>query len=174
MSTTQRSKNMNSFFDGYVDATTPLKKFVGDYDNALARMVENEKIADFGSFQRKIPCITIHAIEKQLQEVYTNAKFKEKVMQLPSKYILDCWRKDLKRKYTIIQSSYDDLGDNHEAQRFNDLCNDHCEIALLTSKDHETHIKWKNHMRKFKDKELSQNSTRSEYVVSHDSPSETK
>ncbi|XP_062147753.1 uncharacterized protein LOC133856714 [Alnus glutinosa] len=38
------------------------------------------------------------------------------VEELPSKYILDRWRKDLKRKYTFVKSSYDDLSGNPKAQ----------------------------------------------------------
>jgi zinc finger SWIM domain-containing protein 3 len=77
MSTTQRNKSTNAFFDGYVGPSTPLKKFVGDYDNALMRMVEKERLADFGSFNKMFPLITLHSIEKQLQGIYTNEKFKE-------------------------------------------------------------------------------------------------
>jgi hypothetical protein len=68
---------MNAFFYGYVRPSTPLKKIVGDYDNALMRMVENECLADFGSFNKMIHCITFHSIEHQLQGIDTNEKFKE-------------------------------------------------------------------------------------------------
>jgi hypothetical protein len=77
MSTTQRNESMNAFFDGYVGPKTPLKKFVRDYDNALMRMVENERLADFGSYNKMFPLITLHSIEHQLQTIYTNEKFKE-------------------------------------------------------------------------------------------------
>jgi hypothetical protein len=77
MSTTQRSESMNAFFDGYVGPSTPLKKFVGDYDNDVMRIVENEHLADFGSFNKMFPLISLHSIERQLQGIYTNKKFKE-------------------------------------------------------------------------------------------------
>jgi hypothetical protein len=189
MTTTQRSESMNAFFDGYVHSTTTLKQFVDQYDGALRRKVENEKLADFSSFNSVIPCITFYPFEKMFQQVYTNGKFKEvqeeirmqlyckevllnkgaisthqvteqvavteaymkqvrfcvyyneeesdlkctcglfesrgilcrhvfavlqgyNVFQLPQKYILDRWRKDLKREYTFIKSSYDPLSDN--------------------------------------------------------------
>ncbi|KAF5458463.1 hypothetical protein F2P56_022490 [Juglans regia] len=32
-----------------------------------------------------------------------------KIHALPEKYVLDRWRKDLKRRYTMVKSSYDDL-----------------------------------------------------------------
>jgi len=59
-----------------VGPSTLLKKFVGDYDNALIRMVE-KRLADFDSFNKMFPLITLHSIEKQLQGIYTNEKFKE-------------------------------------------------------------------------------------------------
>jgi hypothetical protein len=244
MSTTQRSESMNAFFDGYVGPSTTLKKFVGDYDNALMRMVENERLADFGSFNKMFPLITLHSIEHQLQAIYTNEKFKEvqeefrgfmmcftsllkcegaistyevidrirvngdftkevkycvyfngnecevkctcrlfefrgimcrhalivltlvkDVKELPSKYILDRWRKDLKRKYTFVKSSYDDLSGNPKAQKYDDLCNDFSEVAFLASDHNETYMTVKACVRKLKE-ELLCNDLRSESSLS--------
>ncbi|KAF5447271.1 hypothetical protein F2P56_032838 [Juglans regia] len=120
-STTQRSESMNAFFDGYVHSGTTLKKFVDQFDNALRKKVEVETIADFNSYNQTIPCVTPFLFEKQFQAVYTNAKFKEiqgeKIYVLPERYILDRWRKDLKRRYTLVKSSYDDLRDNADTRR---------------------------------------------------------
>ncbi|XP_042964815.1 protein FAR1-RELATED SEQUENCE 5-like [Carya illinoinensis] len=77
MSTTQRSEGMNAFFDDYVHSRTELKQFVEQYDSALMRKAENERIADFSSFNTEIPCISRYPIEKQFQKTYTIAKFKE-------------------------------------------------------------------------------------------------
>jgi hypothetical protein len=68
---------MNAFFDDYVHSQTTLKEFVDQFDNALKKMVENEACADFNCFNRTIPCATNLSLEKQFQDVYTNAKFKE-------------------------------------------------------------------------------------------------
>ncbi|XP_059436803.1 protein FAR1-RELATED SEQUENCE 4-like [Corylus avellana] len=54
-----------------------LKEFVDQFDNALRRKAENEKVADFNSFHAILPCISHFSIEKKFQELYTNAKFKE-------------------------------------------------------------------------------------------------
>jgi Fe-S-cluster containining protein len=221
-----------------------LKKFVGDYDNALMRMVENERLADFGSFNKMIPRITLHSIEHQLQGIYTNEKFKEVqaefsgfmmcfasllkcegaistyevddcvrvfddftkqvrycvyfndnecevkctcrlyefrgimcrhalmvltlvkgVKELPSKYILDRWRKDLKRKYTIVKSSYDDLSGNPEAQKYDDLCNDFSEVAWIASKNNEAYMRMKVSVSKLKE-EVLHNESRGESSLS--------
>ncbi|XP_042992118.1 protein FAR1-RELATED SEQUENCE 6-like [Carya illinoinensis] len=195
MSTTQRSENMNAFFDGYVHSETTLKEFVDQFDNALRKKVKVETIADFKSINQTIPCISHFNIEKQLQSVYTNAKFKKvqrellglmtcncslvstewsilkydvldeistdeliktinysvyfnekevdvrctcglfetrgilcrhalrvcqlkKIKELTNVYVLDCWRNDLKRRYTLLRSSYDDHGDREDSRNY--------------------------------------------------------
>ena len=77
MTTTQQSESMNSFFDNYVHAQTTLKKFVNQFDNALKRMFEREACADFDCYNHMSPCVTDSSLEKQFQDAYTNAKFKE-------------------------------------------------------------------------------------------------
>ncbi|XP_018814566.2 protein FAR1-RELATED SEQUENCE 4-like [Juglans regia] len=41
-----------------------------------------------------------------------------KIHALPEKYLLDRWRKDLKRRYTVVKSSYDDLRQNADSRRY--------------------------------------------------------
>src|ERR1044072_1574433 len=77
MSTTQRSESMNSFFDGYVNSKTTLKQFVEKYDNALKDKIEKENIADFGSYNTEVACVSIFGFESQFQKAFTNEKFKE-------------------------------------------------------------------------------------------------
>ncbi|XP_044479705.1 protein FAR-RED IMPAIRED RESPONSE 1-like isoform X2 [Mangifera indica] len=85
MSTTQRSESMHSFFDGYVNSKTTLKQFVEQYENALRDKVEKEREADFKSFKSWIPCISTYPMEKQFQDAYTIAKFKEFQQELAAK-----------------------------------------------------------------------------------------
>ncbi|XP_042965675.1 protein FAR-RED IMPAIRED RESPONSE 1-like isoform X2 [Carya illinoinensis] len=42
----------------------------------------------------------------------------KKINVLPDRYVLDRWRKDEKRRYTLIKSSYDDLRVSGDAQRY--------------------------------------------------------
>ncbi|XP_041017988.1 protein FAR-RED IMPAIRED RESPONSE 1-like [Juglans microcarpa x Juglans regia] len=42
----------------------------------------------------------------------------KRINVLPDRYVLDRWRKDDKRRYTLIQSSYDDLRASRDAQRY--------------------------------------------------------
>ncbi|XP_059434110.1 protein FAR-RED IMPAIRED RESPONSE 1-like [Corylus avellana] len=215
MTTTQRSESMNAFFDDYVHSQTTLKEFVDQFDNALRKMVENEARSDFNCFNRTIPCATNLSLEKQFQDVYTNAKFKEvheqfatgvhcnnsllksegaistyqvvetcqshenhmtdktfivffnedefevkctcakfefrgiickhsisvlvtkKVTMLPPRYILDRWRKDIKRKYTLIKSSNDVFVSSSGAQRYDKMFVKFEELASLTLESEE-------------------------------------
>jgi hypothetical protein len=85
------------------------------------------------------------------------------VEELPSKYILDRWRKDLKRKYIFVKSSYDDLSGNPKAQKYDDLCNDFFEVAFIALEDTETYMKMNVHKLK---EELLHNGLRGESRLS--------
>ncbi|KAL7245701.1 hypothetical protein ACSBR2_000935 [Camellia fascicularis] len=89
MSTTQRSESMHAFFDGYVNSKTTLKQFVEQYENALAKKVENENNEEFNSFNSCIPCMVGYEMEKQVQSAYTTAKFKEFQRELMGKISCD-------------------------------------------------------------------------------------
>ncbi|GJN34175.1 hypothetical protein PR202_gb22819 [Eleusine coracana subsp. coracana] len=52
-----------------------------------------------------------------------------KIKEVPSKYILQRWRKDIKRKHTFIKSSYDDCIDTPVARRYDELCKSFSEVA---------------------------------------------
>lgn len=58
MSTTQRSESMHAFFDGFVNSKTTLKEFVEQYENALAKKLENEKAEESNSINSFLPCVT--------------------------------------------------------------------------------------------------------------------
>ena len=77
MRTTKWSECINAFFDGCVKPSTTLKQFVDQYDLALQKKVENDTLADFNSFNSKLPCITFLPFGEKFQKVYTIAKFKE-------------------------------------------------------------------------------------------------
>jgi hypothetical protein len=108
MNTTQRSESMNAFFDGYVHSQTTLKEFVDQFDIALRRMVKNETRTDFDSFNRTIPCISPLLLEKQFQDVYTNAKFKEVHEQFVK--VMTCNNSHLKSESAISTYEVIDYG----------------------------------------------------------------
>ncbi|GJN32251.1 hypothetical protein PR202_gb20742 [Eleusine coracana subsp. coracana] len=51
------------------------------------------------------------------------------ITKVPSKYILQRWRKDLKRKHTFIKCSYDDSLDTPMVKRYDNLCKSFSEVA---------------------------------------------
>jgi hypothetical protein len=68
------------------------------------------------------------------------------VTQLPQKYILDRWRKDLNRRYTFVKSSYGSLSDNHIAQRYDNLCKSMHKLAAIAATNVDHYTKVKNHI----------------------------
>ena len=77
MSSTQRSKSMNAFFDGYVHSNTTLKEFVGQYENALRKKVQKEEEEDARCFNVQLKTVSPYGFEKQFQEAYTIEKFQQ-------------------------------------------------------------------------------------------------
>ncbi|XP_059444592.1 protein FAR1-RELATED SEQUENCE 5-like isoform X2 [Corylus avellana] len=61
----------------------------------------------------------------------------KKVTTLPSRYILDRWMKNIKRKYTLIKSSCDAFVGNSSSQRYDRMCKNCEELASLTSESVE-------------------------------------
>jgi hypothetical protein len=56
---------------------------------------------------------------------------------LPPKYFLARWRKDIKRRYTLVNSSYDGFGDDPNDERYDRLCKKLNKLALIASKSVE-------------------------------------
>ncbi|XP_042969217.1 protein FAR1-RELATED SEQUENCE 6-like [Carya illinoinensis] len=52
-----------------------------------------------------------------------------KVRTIPDKYILDRWRKDIKRTYTLIRSSYDIVDQRSEVRRYSRIIKKCYEVA---------------------------------------------
>jgi hypothetical protein len=56
------------------------------------------------------------------------------VSKLPPKYFLSQWRKDIKRRYTLVNSSYDGVGDDPNEERYDRLCKKFDKLASRASK----------------------------------------
>lgn len=84
MSTAQRNESIDSFFDGYVNSKTTLKRFVEQYDDALNDKIEKESMADFDSFNSTIACVSHFGFEVHFQKAFTIAKFKEFQVEVSS------------------------------------------------------------------------------------------
>ncbi|KAF5464428.1 hypothetical protein F2P56_014503 [Juglans regia] len=77
--------------------------------------------------------------------------------KLPSKYILDRWRKDIKRKYTFIKSSYE-ANCNPERQRYDRILNCFYELASNASKTEKSCVKLISQVEQLKIEYLEDNS----------------
>ena len=69
MSSIQRSKSMNAFFDGYLHSSTTLKVFMEQFENALRNKVEKEILSDFECFKGKLECSSLSPMEKQFHKL---------------------------------------------------------------------------------------------------------
>lgn len=84
MSITQRSDSMNSYFDGYVNASTTLQLFVKQYEKALESRYEKEVKADYDTINTSPSLKTPSPMEKQAAELYTRKlfmKFQEELVE---------------------------------------------------------------------------------------------
>lgn len=75
MSITQRSDSMNSYFDGYVNASTNLNQFFKLYEKALESRNEKEVKADYDTMNTSPILRTPSPMEKQASELYTRKLF---------------------------------------------------------------------------------------------------
>ncbi|KAI3895442.1 hypothetical protein MKX03_016208 [Papaver bracteatum] len=135
-SNTQRSEGSNVFFDGYIDARSSIKKLVEQYEVALRKIVEKEKLADDASSLKTIPLVTTYPMEKQIQKRHAlSVLCHNGVRKLPDKYILRWWRKDVIRAHTKVKVGYS-CWTNHEATKcYHDLCTKSAELAALATND---------------------------------------
>ncbi|KAK2978612.1 hypothetical protein RJ640_003051 [Escallonia rubra] len=84
ISITQSSDSMNSYFDGYVNASTTLQLFVKQYEKALESRYEKEVKADYDTMNTAAILKTPSPMEKQAAEVYTRKlfiKFQEELVE---------------------------------------------------------------------------------------------
>jgi len=76
MSITQRSDSINSYFDGYINASTTLHLFVKQYEKALESRYEKEIKAGYYDTTNTAPVLkTSSPMEKQAAGVYTRKLF---------------------------------------------------------------------------------------------------
>ncbi|XP_057514274.1 protein FAR1-RELATED SEQUENCE 6-like [Actinidia eriantha] len=71
------SDGSNSFFEGFLHKHTPLKDFLGNYDQALQKIHQEAALADMESRSSSPPLKTRFYFELQLLKLYTNNIFKK-------------------------------------------------------------------------------------------------
>ncbi|XP_051113428.1 protein FAR1-RELATED SEQUENCE 5 [Andrographis paniculata] len=83
MSINQQSDGINSYFDGYINASTNLNQFFKLYERALESRHEKEVKADFDTMNTPPVLKTPSPMEKQASEFYTRkvfARFQEELV----------------------------------------------------------------------------------------------
>ncbi|XP_059446426.1 protein FAR1-RELATED SEQUENCE 5-like [Corylus avellana] len=141
MRTTQRSESMNAFFDGYVRPSTTLKQFVDQYDVALRKKVENESLADFKSFNTKLPCVKVQneVVEDAYLKVVTYVVyFNEDEDEFEVKCTCDFF--DSRGIF------FDALSANPEVQRYDSLCKGMHTLAKIAARNVDHYTKVRTHI----------------------------
>ncbi|KAK1554851.1 hypothetical protein Q3G72_018320 [Acer saccharum] len=75
MSITQGSDSINSYFDGYINASTNIHVLIKQYEKAIASRYEKEVKADYDTVNTKPILKTPSPMEKQAANVYTRKIF---------------------------------------------------------------------------------------------------
>jgi hypothetical protein len=68
------------------------------------------------------------------------------ITSLPPKYYLDRWRKDVKRRYTLVKSSYDSLSENPNVERYDNLCEGMHKLAEIAARNIDHYTKVQRHI----------------------------
>ncbi|XP_026383590.1 protein FAR1-RELATED SEQUENCE 5-like [Papaver somniferum] len=100
------------------------------FEFALRDKVEKEKEADTITSLKSIPIITEYPMEKQ-NTILPGIKcvFNYGVKELPDKYILRRWRKDVKRYHTKVKLGFSCWKNDDASNQYYDLCNKFSEFA---------------------------------------------
>lgn len=84
MSVTQGSDNINSYFDGYINASTNIQVLIKQYEKAIATRHEKEVKADYDTMNISPILRTPSPMEKQAAKLYTRVvfmKFQEELVE---------------------------------------------------------------------------------------------
>ncbi|XP_074362490.1 protein FAR1-RELATED SEQUENCE 5-like [Apium graveolens] len=114
MTTTSRSESMNSFFDEYVKASTGLKEFIENSQNALETQILNEVKADYETEYKERRLIFNSALENHASSIYTKEMFRQFQNELrkSTSYVVNSckdgsnymWKLYLVEKYNVSEN----------------------------------------------------------------------
>uniref|UniRef100_A0A5B6YN49 Protein FAR1-RELATED SEQUENCE n=1 Tax=Davidia involucrata TaxID=16924 RepID=A0A5B6YN49_DAVIN len=121
MSITQRSDSMNSYFDGYVNASTNLNQFFKLYEKALESRNEKEVKADYDTMNTSPVLKTPSPMEKQASELYTRKLFTRFQEELVGTLTFMASKVEDDEEITVYQ--VEKFGEDHKANyvKFNVL-----------------------------------------------------
>uniref|UniRef100_A0A803NCQ3 Protein FAR1-RELATED SEQUENCE n=1 Tax=Chenopodium quinoa TaxID=63459 RepID=A0A803NCQ3_CHEQI len=144
---------------------TGLCDFAERYVRAMEHRIEAERLADGNSVMYLRTLLTDFKIEETFRNVYTDAKFVEvqreltlrrrrnrlvggestrhcinalesqQIPDVPKKYILNRWRKDINRKHTRVKVAHHDLSKTKEVLRYDKMMVAFEPISCLASEN---------------------------------------
>ncbi|KAK4348029.1 hypothetical protein RND71_034368 [Anisodus tanguticus] len=113
MSITHSSDSMNSYFDGYVNASTTLQQFIKLYEKAVESRYEKEVKADYDTMQIAPVLKTPSPMEKQAAGIYTRKLFMKFQEELVETLTFLATKVDDKESTTIFQVAK--FGESHKS-----------------------------------------------------------
>ncbi|RDX68533.1 Protein FAR-RED ELONGATED HYPOCOTYL 3, partial [Mucuna pruriens] len=127
-------------------------------ENQFQKVYTNEKFKEFqeeiacimycnAAFEKKEGLVSVYSVVESIlcRHILSLLKLIRKTESVPHKYVFSHWRKDLKRKHTLVRCSYGDLIANPEAERLDKMCNAFHEVACMglnTDVDFLKVMKW--------------------------------
>lgn len=96
MKSSQRSENMNSYFDGYVNSTTPLSQFVEQYDNVVSNRGDKEEDEDLMTMTTQPDVEELHPLEAHAGKVCTRNIFN--IFEEEFKQVFYCRHKKVRKE----------------------------------------------------------------------------
>jgi hypothetical protein len=103
---------------------TESKKVFDTVKDIMFKVFFNEK-----DFEIRCTCCLFEFKGILCRHILCVLKLTAKTESVPSCYILPRWRKDIKRRYTLIKSGFDQLAGNEELQRVAKACDAFYEVA---------------------------------------------
>ncbi|XP_021762669.1 protein FAR-RED IMPAIRED RESPONSE 1-like [Chenopodium quinoa] len=137
MKTTQRSEGIHNFFDEIFDKHTSLCDFAERYVRAMEHYIDAESDIDknekpvnrwkmyrvlYNAKTEEVECeCMLFEYNEILCRHCINALEVQQIPDVPKKYILDRWQKDVYRKHSRVKVSYHDLSKITEVLRYDKM-----------------------------------------------------
>ncbi|KAI3957066.1 hypothetical protein MKW98_022166 [Papaver atlanticum] len=153
MSSTRINEAVKAFFDGYINASTTLQQFLEQYEFIRREKVEEEKEADaISSFTNSASLATTSTMEEQVRKCrhVVCVLGHNGVSELPDKYILRWWRRDVKRCHTKVKVVFSCWRNDDSTHQYYDLLGKSVELVdSVEGNDHLYRVisDWLDHMK---------------------------
>jgi zinc finger SWIM domain-containing protein 3 len=124
---------------------TETKKVFDKVKDIMFMVSFNEK-----DFEIQCTCCLIEFKGILCKHIICVLKLTPKTESMPSSYILSRWRKDIKRRHTLIKCGFDQLAGNEELQRVSKACDAFYEVASCGIQTEDDLLKVMNWIKELK------------------------